>query len=361
MMGGGYNSTGGTHTHTGREADDSHGAGQTLMDAISDDESEEQRAGKDEVEESYEEHVEETEITDRQVKTISDRRDVLVDILDEDMEIEDSQLIGSFTRGTMTGPLKEDSDADVMVVLDGEKHRQWIEQENGPRNCLNAVKRRIQNDPRFSDTEVKVDQNVVQVKYHDSTIEIAPAFRYTEVPHADNPRGGVSGLFTDASDGYAIPDTHGDQSWQGTNPRRYKQMFEARDDAHNGKVSGLTRAMKKWSENNDTGVRSYHMETMVYNYFEEKSRRGEKIPESYDELTRDFARTLPDRVKQGGAEEPVYGENVSSGMSRSERRQAAKKAGEMQEKLEEAEQLKEAGKTEEAKQKLREVHGEGFN
>jgi hypothetical protein len=35
-MGGGYNSTGGTHTHSGREADDSQGAGQTLMDAISD-------------------------------------------------------------------------------------------------------------------------------------------------------------------------------------------------------------------------------------------------------------------------------------------------------------------------------------
>jgi hypothetical protein len=65
-------------------------------------------------------------------------------------------------------------------------------------------------------------------------------------------------------------------------------------------------------------------------------------------------------VKQGGAEEPVYGENVSSGMSRSERRQAAKKAGEMQEKLEEAKQLKEAGKTEEAKEKLREVHGDKF-
>jgi hypothetical protein len=325
------------------------------MDAISDDAED----GKDEVKEDYQDHVEETSITDRQAETISDRRDVLVDILSDDMEIKDSQLIGSYTRGTMVGPLKPDSDADVMVVLDADSHRQWIEQENGPRNCLNAIKRRIQNDPRFSDTEVKVDQNVVQVKYHDSTIEIAPAFSYDEVPHADHPRGGFN-LFNDASDGYAIPDTHGRQSWQGTNPRKYKQMFEARDETHNGKVSGLTRAMKKWSENNNVPIRSYHMETMVYNYFEEKAQTGEPVPNSYEKLTRDFVRTLPDRV-QSTTREPVYDEAVDSGMSREEEREAAQKARETREKLEEARRLKEQGKTEAAKEKLKEAHGDGFS
>lgn len=360
-MGSRHNSTGNTYNQSGREAPGAGGAGQTLMDALSDDDNQEHQTGRDEIEESYEEHVEESEITDNQAKTISDRRDVLVEILEEDMEIEDSQLIGSYTRGTMTGPLKQDSDADVMIVLDADKHRQWTQQENGPRNALNAIKRRIQNDPRFSDTEVKVDRNVVQVKYHDSTIEIAPAFRYNEVPHADNPRDGISGIFTDASDGYAIPDTHGRQSWQGTNPRKYKQMFEARDDAHNGKVSGLTRTMKKWAENNDTGVRSYHMETMVYNYFEEKARRGEPVPDSYESLTRDFVQTLPRRIDNGGSKEPVYDETVDSGMSRSERRKAAEKAEKANAKLEEAKRLKQQGRTEEAKEKLREVHGEGFN
>lgn len=361
-MGGRHNSTDGRYSHDGRAVEDSGNAGQVLMDAISDDDSsKERRTEKDEVEESYEDHVESSEITDRQAKTISDRRDTIVEILSEDMEIEDSQLIGSYTRGTMTGPLKEDSDADVMIVLSAEEHQQWTEQKNGPRNCLRAIKRRIQNDPRYSQTEVTVDQNVVKVKYHDSTIEIAPAFRYSEVPNADHPSGGIAGLFTDASDGYVIPDTHGRQSWQGTNPRRYKQMFEARDNAHDGKVSGLTRTMKKWSEINDTGVRSYHMETMVYNYFEEKARRGEEVPDSYQEMTRDFVRTLPKRMKRGGANEPVYGENVSSGMSWRERRKAAKKAKRASTKLEEAKKLKEEGRTAEAKEKLKEVHGESFS
>ena len=358
-MGGSYNSTGRTYSHSSREPGDTGDAGQTLHEAISGEEPSADARGKDEIEESYEDHVEESGITDRQAETISDRRDVLVDILREDMAVEDSQLIGSYTRGTMTGPLKQDSDADVMVVLDADEHRQWIEQKNGPRNCLNAIKRRIQNDPRLSETEVRVDQNVVQVKYHDSTIEIAPAFRYSEIPHADNPRG-IFGLFADASDGYAIPDTHGRQSWQGTNPRRYKQMFEARDQAHGGKVSGLTRTMKKWADTNDVPVRSYHMETMVYNYFEEKAQRGESVPETYEELTRDFMRTVPTRVK-GRTKEPVYGESVDSGMERAERREAAKKARKAKEKLDEAKQLKEEGKTEEVKEKLKDVHGDDFN
>jgi hypothetical protein len=357
-MGSGYNSTGETYSHSDREPDGTGHAGQALQTAL--DEADGETDDSDNVEDCYEDHVAESGITDRQGKTISERRDVLVEILREDLNIEDSQLIGSFTRGTMTGPLDEDSDADVMVVLDSESHRQWIDQENGPRNCLNAIKRRIENDPRFSETEVRVNQNVVQVKYHDSTVEIAPAFRYRDVPHADHPRQRGFNLFNDASDGYAIPDTHGRQSWQGTNPRKYKQMFEARDEAHNGRVSGLTRAMKKWTENNDVPVRSYHMETMVYNYFEDKSRRGERVPDSYEELTRDFMDTMSGSVRQP-TKEPVYGEQVDSGMNKKDRRRAADQAAEAAQKLKEAKRLKEEGDVEAAKKKLNEVHGEGFN
>ncbi|MDS0243605.1 MULTISPECIES: CBASS oligonucleotide cyclase [unclassified Haloferax] len=350
MMGGGYTTSPGSYPQGGRKPGDTGQAGDVLQETL---------RSEDEVDESYEEYVEDTNITDRQGEKISDRRDVLVGILDGDLAVEDSRLIGSFTRGTMTGPLKQDSDADVMVVLDADKHRDWINQENGPTNALRAIKRRIENDPRFSQTDVRIDQNAVKVKYHDSTIEIVPAFRYSEVPHADHPSSGFN-LFNDASDGYAIPDTHGQQSWQGTNPRKYKQMFDARDEAHNGRVSGLTRAAKDWADQNNVSVRSYHMEIMVYNYFEEKARRGEPVPSSYSELTREFMQSVPSRV-QSRAEEPVYGEAVDKGMSRSERRKTAEKAKQAGQKLEEAKRLKEQGKTEEAKEKLREVHGGKFN
>lgn len=70
LMGSRHNSTGGSYSHDGRAVEDSGMAGQVLMDAITsdgeDNVSEERNPRKDEVEESYEEHVEKTEITDRQ-------------------------------------------------------------------------------------------------------------------------------------------------------------------------------------------------------------------------------------------------------------------------------------------------------
>jgi hypothetical protein len=102
------------------------------------------------------------------------------------------------------------------------------------------------------------------------------------------------------------------------------------------------------------------MEVMVYNYFEEKARTGQPVPSSHSELTRDFVDTLPSRI-QGPTKEPIYDEKVDQGMSRSEKRKAKKKAQQMRDKLNEAERLREEGKTEQAKQKLKEVYGEGFN
>lgn len=311
------------------------------------------------IDQYYENHSEKVDITDKQKKTISDRRDRIISILEENLEVKESSLMGSFTRGTMTGPIDENSDADILVVLDPETHSDWAEQESGPRNALNAIKRHISKKPQFSDTPVNVRRNVVQVKYSDVTIEIAPAFDYNEVPHADNPNGGIFGIFKDASDGYAIPDTHGGQSWQGTNPRKYKKMFQARDRTHDGRLSELTRAMKKWKDEKGLPVRSYHMEIMVYNYFEDKAQSGEKVPDSYEELTLEFMDELSVRVKES-AKEPVYNESVDSGVSRKERKEVSKQAKEAKKKLDEAQELRKSGKEDEAKEKLKDVHGESF-
>lgn len=314
---------------------------------------------RDEVDEAYDEFVEESGITERQGEKFSDRRDVIEDAVQAGLKVVDSQLIGSFTRDTVTGPLTEDTDADVMIVLDADEHREWAEQKNGPRNCLRAVKRRIQNDSRFSETDVEIDRNVVKVKYHDSTIEVVPAFRYSEVPGAEHPKENPS-VFDNASDGYAIPDTHDNPSWTGTNPRAYKQRFEARDKAHGGKVSGLARSMKTWAEKDDVPVRGYTMELMVYNYFEEKAKTGERVPDTHEELTRDFVETLPDRIKRD-TQEPVYDEAVDSDVSSSRKEEASRRSKELRDKLREARRLKEQGRMEEAKQKLNDAFGEGFN
>lgn len=350
MMGGGF-STGHKYRTGGRGVTEQSSEPWTeTIDAFVDE--------GDAVDEAYDEFAETTTITERQGATISSRRDVIVGILEEDFTIKESRLIGSFTRGTMVGPLNRDSDADIMIVLDADKHRQWITQRNGATNALRAVKRHIENDPRFADTEVTIDQNVVRVRYHDSTLEIAPAFNYAEVPHAEHPRSGLN-QFNDTSDGYAIPDTHGSDSWMGTNPRAYKNEFEARDQAHGGRVSGLTRMMKKWSDNNNVPIRSYHMEVVVYNYFAKKAETGEHVPSNYHDLAMDFMQSLPDRVRSTTSE-PIYGETIDKGMSRGERETAARKAESASESFEDAAAAKERGDITTAKHRLRSEYGEGF-
>jgi len=137
-------------------------------------------------------------------------------------------------------------------------------------------------------------------------------------------------------------------------------MFDARDRAHNGKVSGLTRMMKKWAESNNVPVRSFHMETMVYNYFEEKAQHGEPVPDTYQGMAREFVQSLPKRVK-GRTKEPVYHGTVDDGMSRGDRREAGNKAKKSQEKSGETKRLKEEGKTGQAKEKLQDVHRDDFS
>lgn len=348
-MGGTYSSSGGGgQVQTNRRPDEADSQ-QSLPEAHR----------EDEVDEAYRDFMEDSGITEQQGEKVSRRRDIIEDAVRDDLAVEDSQLIGSFTRDTVTGPLTEDTDADVMLVLDADEHREWVEQEDGPRNCLRAVKRRIRNDPRFSRTDVEIDQNVVRVKYCDSTIEVVPAFRYNKVPNAEHPKKNPS-IFDDANDGYAIPDTHGSPSWTGTNPRAYKERFEARDQTHDGKVSGLSRSMKKWAENNGIPIRGYTMEMMVYNYFEEKARTGEPVPDNYESLTRDFVDSLPSRMAQD-TREPIYDEAVDSDMDPEEKQEASQRASELRDKLQKARRLKEQGRTEEAKKKLKDAFGEGFS
>ena len=136
---------------------------------------------------SLDDYAEDAGPTERQGQTIDERRERLQNILEDELDIVESHQFGSFTRGTMVGPMDEDSDTDVMFVLDEDAHGQWTRGENGAKNCLRAVKRVLEQ--RYPNSEVSIDRNVVAVKFHDFTVEVAPAFR-------------------DGSGGYRIPDTY---------------------------------------------------------------------------------------------------------------------------------------------------------
>lgn len=340
----------GSGSVTGRGAIEGRGE-QTSQDSGS-----QLRDADQEIEESHEKYAEDAEITDRQAKDMQERRENLVENLKEEgLDIEEDHIYGSVMQGTMTGPVDEDSDVDVLVVLDSEEHGEWAEGRNGPRNALNAVKRRLEK--KYPNQVVYVDRNVVAVKFSDFTVEVAPAFNYRDVRDPEPPsRFAIfGGTEADPQDGYAIPDTYEGQSWVGTNPRKFQSMYNAVNRSNGGQLQKVAVSAKKWNERNGNPVDSYHMVVMAYNYF----RKHAPDNASTHEHMSNFMRKLPQYVNNE-THEPVYEEHVDSGMTRQEKRKAAQKAWKASEKIEEAERLKEEGKIEEAKEKYREVYGDDF-
>ncbi|MDS0297534.1 nucleotidyltransferase [Halogeometricum sp. S1BR25-6] len=271
--------------------------------------------------------------TNRQGKTIDERRQRLEQILDEEIEIVESHQFGSFTRGTMVGPLSEDSDTDVMVVLSREKHGEWEQGENGSRNCLRAVKRVLEK--KYPNSKVSIDRNVVSVQFSDFTVEVAPAF-------------------SDGAGGYKIPDTYSKgRSWVRTNPRGYKQRFEAVDNARGGRLQKVSRVAKKLRENRSIPVSSYHMEVMAYDYVHNHPDKNA----STEELVEGFVEELPRRVSRG-TRDPVNGDRLDSSMDQSNRREAIRKAKTARRKMREAKKCRQSGDTEGANEKYGEALGE---
>jgi hypothetical protein len=133
-------------------------------------------------------------------------------------------------------------------------------------------------------------------------------------------------------------------------------MYEAVNKNNNGKLQQVAVTAKKWNEKNGKPVSSFHMVNMAYRYFQEDAPANASTTEHMHR----FFRRLPDYM-QSETREPVYQERLDKGMSSEEKRKAAKKAYNDQEKLREAKRLQERGKTEEAKEKYREVYGDDFN
>jgi hypothetical protein len=295
-------------------------------------ESEQQNTGQT----SLDDYADETGPTNRQGKTINERRERLEQILEEEMDVVESHQFGSFTRGTMVGPLSEDSDTDVMFVLSREKHGKWEQGENGSRNCLRAVKRALEK--RYPNSKVSIDRNVVSVQFSDFTVDVAPAFK-------------------DGTGGYKIPDTYSEgRSWVRTNPRGYKQRFEAVDNARGGKLQKVARVAKKLRENRNVPVSSYHMEVMAYDYVHNHPNKDA----STEELVEGFVEELPRRVSRG-TRDPVNGDRLDSNMDRSNRKEAIRKAKAARKQMRDARDRRQDGDREEANEKYGDALGEDIN
>lgn len=342
-MGGNTNTTGYTQTvpRSRRSGPGGgSGAGGRLADVLGD----KNPDAREEIEEGYENAADNAKITERQGESINERLENLDEVLEDGVPLKERHMIGSFTRGTMTGPFDEHSDADAMYVLDRDEYGRYLDQENGGGKLLQRLKQVIENDPRYKKANVSIDRNAVVIEYHDMKVDVVPAFERT---------GG----------GYIIPDTHsGGRDWVKTNPRRYKQMFEAVNQSRNGKLKRFVRIVKSWNEKHGKPYGSYHLEVMAYhlvrNQVEKDKPLNETAEEFFDRLPEYTSKTRNPNVVR----DPVYSDEiVDEYMEDGDRQEAQEKAQEAQEKIKEARRLERAGKTDEAKAKLEEVYGRSFD
>lgn len=341
-MGGNTNTTGYTQTvpRSRRSGSGRGDAGGRLVDVLED----KNPDAREEIEEGYEEAADDAEITERQGETINERLESLDEVLGDKVPVKERHMIGSFTRRTMTGPFDEHSDADAMYVLDREEYGRYLDQKNGERNLLQRLKQVIENDPRYKKSNVSIDRNAAVIEYHNMKVDVVPAFER-------------------AGGGYVIPDTHSEgRSWVKTNPRRYKQMFDAVNRSRNGKLERFVRNVRSWNEKHGKPYGSYHLEVMAYHHVRNQVDKDKPLNETAEEFFDRLPENTRRRRNPDVVRDPVYSDETVDGYMDRENRQAAqKKAQKAQEKIKEARRLARAGKTDEAKAKLEEVYGRSFD
>lgn len=175
------------------------------------------------------------EITDLQAATTSTRQQNVRSALEDDFDLLETFLTGSYKRNTMIAPLQE-ADIDVVVVLDPKYFS-----ADGQAALLGKVKTALRKT--YTKTpDISPDGQAVTITFTDFKVDVVPAFYRT---------GG----------GFLIPDTQMGR-WIPTNPKEHVTMWSAANMAHNGDLVPLIKMIKAWNKSRSL-LRSFHLETLI--------------------------------------------------------------------------------------------------
>lgn len=145
--------------------------------------------------------------------------------------------IGSYERGTV---IRWRRDIDIMVALDYATYR--ARYDNDSAGMLRWVRDRM--NAEYRNTQVTRQQVAVRMFLGDDLqVDLVPAFRR---------RGG----------GFFMPNGKG--GWTSTNPRFHAAAMTKANVALNSKLKPLVRVMKAWNEVNGRHLRSFHLEMMAW-------------------------------------------------------------------------------------------------
>jgi hypothetical protein len=183
-------------------------------------------------------------------------------------------LSGSFARNTKIRPL---NDVDVMMIIDGHGLRvikdgrytnhtvrgggsygspvHQLKNENkliSSKMVLESFKNALRT--AFPNSQIQRDGQVINVYFesYDLGLDIVPAF------HLSSPEKGES---------FYIPQGGGTDEWLETNPKKDIEISENYNAYHQANLIPLVKLIKYWNQENNVGLKSYHLEVMIWNTF----------------------------------------------------------------------------------------------
>jgi Second Messenger Oligonucleotide or Dinucleotide Synthetase domain len=186
------------------------------------------------IDEGFEELRSNLEITDLQEATVSTRQKNVRKALEDDFEILDSFLTGSYRRSTIISPLEE-ADVDIFIVL----HPKYY--GGSQATLLNNVKTALRKT--YTKTpDISPDGHAVTITFTDFKVDVVPGFQQ---------KGG----------GYLIPDAQL-KRWLATDPKKHVEIWAKANKAHDGDLVPLLKMLKGWNKSRGI-LRSFHLETLA--------------------------------------------------------------------------------------------------
>lgn len=234
-------------------------------------------------------------LTKNQRDTIAARRDRVRGYIEADWYVETAIFGGSHARGTkVRAPGDKQSDVDVYVVLDPYHRQGYGPFGKDPSDLLFAIKRTL--DKKLDTPTVRRDAPAVRINYTDMIVDVVPAFRRSD-GHFDIPYG---------------------DHWLLATPARQATVFSNLNAARDMNLKPVIRMAKYWRSQHPTlRMRSYHLETIAYETFENRPLT------SYRYGLRDLFSSATWRVGYLCSDPGGSGSDVSSYMSSTMRDTAA--------------------------------------
>jgi len=180
------------------------------------------------------------EITGLQHSTVSTRQQNVRKVVENELDVLDSFLTGSYSRHTMIAPLSE-ADIDIFVILNPSYY-----EEDGQANLLDRVKRVLLKT--YTKTP-KISRNgqAVTITFTDFIVDVVPAFYRN---------GG----------GFLIPNSI-KKEWISTNPKTHVEIISNENDKHDGNLIPIVKMIKGWNKNINHAFVSFYLELLAIKIF----------------------------------------------------------------------------------------------